>query len=293
MRNPTRVTIAALAALFVHTSIACAGAVLQPSPLALDPFDLGRAARAPVTQALEVVHTVPQLLLAQQGYPNLPSLPVIEAAPVEYKPRTQSTYHDENSRPIVTQMHGGYFNADKDETAPFVVGVRGGPMVDQRLQVGLGIDWLHQTKNISNVLSTSTGPIGVPISTKQDSARALVNLVPIQAFAQISGWGLLGLVPYVGASGGYQVLVLSSDNFITGQSFEATFGGWGYQVWAGAGMPLGKRSRFIGEVFINRAELGHDVTDPNNGESARQTVNMNGVGVRFGLAWGYASPDSR
>src|SRR5262249_60696338 len=127
----------------------------------------------------------------------LPSLPTVEAAAVACRPSTQNTFKEENSRPIVTQMHGGYFNADKDETAPFVVGVRGGPMVDQRLQVGLGIDWWHQTQNISTVLGTSTGPIGVPISTKQDSAGALVNLVPIQAFAQVSGFGLMGFVPYV------------------------------------------------------------------------------------------------
>lgn len=287
MRNRIPVLVAVTAALLAHASIASADIALQPSPLALNLLDLVQAARAQTTQALDAAAILPQAMLMQQGSPNLPSLPNVEAAAVAYRPRTQNTFKEENSRPIVTQMHGGYFNADKDETAPFVVGVRGGPMVDQRLQVGLGIDWWHQTQNISTVLGTSTGPIGVPISTKQDSARALVNLVPIQAFAQISGFGLLGFVPYVGASGGYEVLVLSSDNFVTGQSFEATFGGWGWQVWGGVGLPLGKRSRFTGEVFVNRAELGHDVTDPNNGEAARETVNVNGVGARFGLAWGY------
>jgi len=290
MRNRLLVIFAAAAVLLANASSALAETALQPSPLALNLLDVARAARVPVTQALDAAAIVPQAMLMQQGYPNLPSLPNVEAAAVQYRPRTQQTFHEENSRPIVTQFHGGYFNADKDETAPFVVGVRGGPMVDQRLQVGLGIDWWHQTKNLTKVLSTSTGPIGVPISTKQDSARALVNLVPIMGFAQISGWGLLGLVPYVGASGGYEVLVLSADDFLNNTSFEATFGGWGYQVWAGAGMPLGKRSRFTGELFVNRAELGHDVTDPSSGQSARQTVNMNGVGVRFGLAWGYGPP---
>jgi hypothetical protein len=247
---------------------------LQPSALALPRVDLGRIAAVRTSDA---------------GAPlSLASAPTdVDLDAVRYQPAQQEQYDNPGSaRPIVSQLHGGYFDASANNTNPFIVGLRAGPMVDKRLQVGIALDWVHQTKNLANVLSTSQGPGSITISTKQDTARALLNLVPIMAFAQASGFGLLGIVPYVGAAGGYEVLVLSADNFISGQSFEANFGGWGYQLWAGAGLPLGSRTRLNGEVFVNQAELSKTITDA-NGVSAKQTVDMNGVGARLGLAWGY------
>jgi hypothetical protein len=189
-------------------------------------------------------------------------------------------------RPFVSQLHGGYFNGSANNTAPFIVGLRAGPMVDKRLQVGLLVDWVHQTKNLSNILSTSQAPGGIKVDVKQDSARALMNLVPMMAFVQASGWGLLGFLPYIGAAGGYEVLVLSADDFISGKSFESTFGGWAYQVWAGVGFPLGERTKLNGELFVNEAILGRSVAST-NGQSAHENVDMNGIGFRLGLSWGY------
>jgi hypothetical protein len=269
------------AALLLGTSAAIAGtgpasnSNLPPSSFALSRIDVDRMtavpSAAPVTLALS----------------SAPAPAGVELAAVRYEPVQTQTYDTPtNDRPIVSQLHGGYFDASANNTEPFIVGLRAGPMIDRRLQVGLSIDWVHQTKTLANVLSTAQGPGGVTISTQVDSARALFNLVPIMAFAQASGWGLLGFVPYIGASGGYEVLVLSSDDFVSGNTFEANFGGWGYQVWAGAGIPLGSRTKLNGELFVNQAQLAKTVTDA-NGASAKQTVNLNGIGFRLGLAWGY------
>jgi len=282
MVRRTRGALLGAAALLIGIAVpALAGSpaapLLQPSALALPRVDLGRSTPfqdgliAPLTLALV----------------SAPAPAALELNAVRYQPAQQQQYDTPvNDRPIVSQLHGGYFDASANNTNPFIVGMRAGPMVDRRLQVGIAIDWVHQTKNLANILSTTQGPGSITISTKQDTARALLNLVPIMAFVQASGWGLLGIVPYIGASGGYEVLVLSADNFISGQSFEANFGGWGYQVWAGAGIPLGSRTKLNGELFVNEAELGKTVTDA-SGVSAKQTVDMNGIGFRLGLAWGY------
>jgi hypothetical protein len=264
------VAVLSTAALLLGSSAAIAGTTLQPSSLALARVELDRLG-APVSLALA----------------SAPAPTSVELAAVRYEP-VQMDHPDTpgSDRPLVSQLHGGYFDASANNTNPFIVGLRAGPMVDRRLQVGIAVDWVHQTKTLANVLSTSQGPGGVTISTKQDSARALFNLVPIMAFVQASGWGLLGFVPYIGASGGYELLVLSADNFLNGQTFEANFGGWGYQVWAGAGIPLGSRTKLNGELFVNQAELGKTVTDA-SGVSAKQTVDLNGIGFRLGLAWGY------
>jgi hypothetical protein len=265
--------LGAAALLFVTAAgpALAATTTLPPSAFALSRIDIGLAG-APVSLALY----------------SLPAPANVQLDAVRYQPTQQEQRYDAapSDRPIVSQLHGGYFDASANNTNPFIVGMRVGPMVDKRLQVGLLLDWVHQTKNLANVLSTAQGPGSITISTKQDTARALLNLVPIMAFAQASGFGLLGIVPYIGAAGGYEVLVLSADNFVSGQSFEANFGGWGYQVWAGAGLPLGGRTRLNGELFVNEAELGKTIT-ATDGTTAKQTIDMNGIGFRLGLAWGY------
>ena len=276
MHRWTRGALLGAAALLLGTSAALAGTMLQPSAFALPRVDLGRAVPA---QAIEAPIT---LALASATAPAS-----VQLDAVRYTPMQQGQVDSPGSdRPIVSQLHGGYFDASANNTNPFIVGLRAGPMVDKRLQVGLMLDWVHQTKNLANVLSTTQSPGSITISTQQDTARALLNLVPIMAFAQASGFGLLGIVPYIGAAGGYEVLVLSADNFLNGQSFEANFGGWGYQVYAGAGLPLGGRTRLNGELFVNEASLSKTITDV-NGVSAKQVVDLNGIGFRLGIAWGY------
>src|SRR5260221_6419194 len=51
------------------------------------------------------------------------------------------------------------------------VGVRGGPMLDQHVQIGVGVDWAHKTENTSTVTSTQTGPGGTPIERKTDRSE--------------------------------------------------------------------------------------------------------------------------
>jgi hypothetical protein len=284
MQGRSRGAVLGVALLFLGTSPVVAGTTLSPSSFALARVAADPLGRVSSLQAIDAPALAMPIVL---GLSTAPAPTNVSLAAVRYQPAQTESYESPvNDRPIVSQLHGGYFDASANNTNPFIVGLRAGAMVDKRLQVGIALDWVHQTKNLANVLSTAQGPGSITISTKQDTARALVNLVPIMAFVQASGWGLLGITPYIGASGGYEVLVLSADNFISGQSFEANFGGWGYQVWAGAGIPLGSRTKLNGELFVNEAELGKTVTDA-NGVSAKQTVDMNGIGFRLGLAWGY------
>src|SRR5262245_37624501 len=182
MRIRVHPIVAAVAAMLVQAHAAGAGAACQPSVLSLGRIDPGRIVN-PIALALDAD----------------PAPVSVENAAVHYKPLENDPPPAESNWPIVTQVHGGYFEAQFDDTAPFILGVRSGPMVDRRLQVGIAADWLHQTKNLTNVLSSSVGPIGVPLEVKQDSARALLNQGTIMAFFQVSGWGYLGLVPFVGA----------------------------------------------------------------------------------------------
>ena len=104
---------------------------------------------------------------------------------------------------------------------------------------------------------------------------------------QVQGDENQSVIPYGGIAGGWEVLFLSADDFITGDSFDATFTGWGWQAWLGAGIPLSGQARLTGELFVNQSQPEREVTDPTTGQDFLEIVDMDGVGMRFGLAWGF------
>jgi hypothetical protein len=220
----------------------------------------------------------------------------IETSMVTYRPRPGSTPQttvpaSSSSRSSdvhsVSQVNLGYFVPEGGLGTRFDLGVRGGPVIADALQIGIAADWLYRTETISQPITSGIGPGGVPITQTQELARATVNMFPVMAFAQLNVFDFIGLKPYIGGAAGYQVLLLSGDDFTTGQSFDGTFGGWGWQAWAGGSLPLGNRARLTAEAFYNDASLARDTADPGSGETIHETVNGEGKGLRFGVAWGF------
>lgn len=207
---------------------------------------------------------------------------------VRYRPR--SRYRNPDSRAgggSRSQIHVGFFDPEGDVDNGFVAGIRGGPLVDPHVQIGAGVDWVHRSDNQSTLIGTSSGPGGTVITTQRELARSSSNLFPLMGFVQFQADENLPFIPYFGVGGGYEVLALSADDFTTGDSFDATYGGWGWQAWGGAAIPLSGRSRITGEIFLNECEVHRDVDDPSVGGTVRETVKQNGVGVRVGLNWGF------
>lgn len=255
-------------------------AILLPTPAALaaPTPDLP----TPLSLAYAQVSVPATTELAQLSW-----APVTELAGVHYRPRSRRYARRPPESAGVSQIHVGAFDPDGDQDPRIDVGIRGGPMIDKHFQLGLGVDWIHKSENVSTVTTSSQGPGGVPIEVRQEISRASVNMFPIMAFIQFSGPDDMGLIPHFGVGGGYQVLLLSGDDFVNGRSFEGTFSGWGWQAWGGLGVSLGGRTRLTGEAFVNGAELGRDATDEVTGQTVHETVNGDGMGLRFGVAWGF------
>jgi hypothetical protein len=261
--NAHRIRIAAIAAALIAAStLASSSAGADPSPLALP------------ASTLNLVES--------------PGLPEVSFEGVSYRPRrTSGNWGRHVDASGVSQIHVGFYDPDGDAGQRFLIGARGGPMIDPHVQLGVGVDWAHRTDNVSSVSRTTTGPGGVPITTSQPIARASTNFFPIMGYIQVSADDNMSVIPYFGAGVGYQLMGLSADDFSTGNSFDATYGGWGWQLWGGAALPLSGRSRVTGEIFINNAQLDRDVTDDATGITYRESVNANGAGLRVGLAWGF------
>jgi hypothetical protein len=228
---------------------------------------------------------VSPLALPMTALPAL-TVPAPELLGVRYRPRAAASRRAPDSYGV-SQVHIGNYDPEGDAGQRFLVGLRGGPMIDPKIQLGLGLDWAHKSENISSVTSTQLGPGGTPIQVRRDVARASTHLVPIMAFLQVNLVDDSPVIPYFGLAGGYQVLVLSAEDFTTGEDYDGTFGGWGWQAWAGAALPLSGRTRLTGEVYVNSAEVSRDVSDVLSGFDYRESVDVDGAGLRLGLAWGF------
>lgn len=238
-----------------------------------------------VTRA-EAVTTTSEFVLPT---PSLAAVTTVSAPDVQllgthYRARGSRSTVGSSS---VSQIHLGYYDPDGDASKRFLLGIRGGPMIDDHIQLGVGVDWAHKNEKTSSVSHSEIGPGGTPIEVRTDLSSASYNFFPLMAFVQISADDDLGVVPYFGAAAGYEVLSLSAENFQTGDTYDGTFGGWGWQLWGGAALPLSGRTRVTGELYVNGGELNRDVDNVLTGGTYRETVSADGMGLRLGLAWGF------
>lgn len=295
--KPRSMLLAFAAVLLPHAGFAATGTSPEgftPSALALPILGAEAAPEKMATATSEA-------LVAEVAAPAV--TPVFAAAPpryeaIRYRPRYRPRERapreqDDNwsrsrSRSSgFSQIHGGFFNPNGDGANDFVLGFRGGANLEDMFQLGLGLDWHHRSDRTLVLVSEGTLPGGGTTERSRELARSSSNLFPVMALVQFTPAGDLPVIPYFGVAGGYEVLFLSAEDFTTGEAFDATFSGWGWQAWAGAALPLSGRSRLTAEVFTNSASLERDTDDPTTGETLHEIVDLDGVGMRFGVNWGF------
>jgi len=260
---------------------------LLPVAAAASPGASGSLLQNPSFMMPLVSVTSTTVVAAQVTAPPTLALVTPFAGGVGYRPRAYRS--GASVMPTTTQIHIGFFDPTDDFSTGFVGGFRMGPQVDPRVQVGLAMDWWHKSESTTMDLGSYDLPVGSG-SERIVLSKASADLLPILAFVQVSGDENMPVIPYGGFGAGYEVLFVSDDNYRTSESFDQTFGGFGWQVWGGAGIPLDGRTRINGEVFYNACEVGSDVDidHPTLGlVTVRDVVQMNGLGMRVGISWGF------
>jgi hypothetical protein len=204
---------------------------------------------------------------------------------IRYRPRSyrRSAY----TMPVVSQIHAGFFDPNGSPSSGFMFGFRGGPMVDPHVQVGISADWEHKSSSAEQQFDVGDVGGGVGgVTTTTTSEGTTTNFVPLLGFIQVGGDDNMSVIPYAGIGGGYEILTLENSGVeIDGTSIDGTYGGWGWQLWAGAGVPLSGQARLFGEGFYNTAEVAQDL-DGFQGPF-RVKIDRNGFGARFGVSWGF------
>ena len=208
---------------------------------------------------------------------------------IRYRPRWRDEpsrrYGSDNLNGYV-QLHGGVFDPTGDVSNGALFGLRAGTNVDDRVQVGVQLDWSHRGDRQTEVVGSGSLPGGGSVERRRELSSVSSDLVPVMAFVQVAPTGT-HQGPYVGVAGGYQALFVSAQDFSTGDDFSATYDGWGWQFYGGYAFPISSVTRLTLEAFANNAQLDRNVDDPATGVTYREIVDGGGAGLRGGVSWSF------
>ena len=268
-----------------------------------DPASSAAASNPTSTPFAVSAFAVPVSDLASTVTPTVEAVGFAQAPPsgttfesVRYRPRPRryprDDYYESRSRRsnygAPFQIHAGFFEVnEEDSPTSFVVGMRGGPMVDPHVQLAFGLDWMHNGEKSRTVTGDPYEQGGVIIVPERELARASSDILPITANLQVNLATDGPMIPYVGIGGGWQVLFLNAEDFATGEEFDATFSGWMWQLYGGVQFPLSGQARLVGEAFLHQGDAEREVDDVLTGATYREIVDLDGAGMRFGLSWGF------
>lgn len=184
----------------------------------------------------------------------------------------------------IFQLHGGFYDPEGATENDFMGGLR--IAAGEGIQIGLGGDWGYSTRSTTIPTGGVTLPGGGSVpQTLVELTEVNMQLVPVMGILQIVPQRARGLLPYIGGGGGYEWLFVKGTDINTGGPFEASYGGWGWQAWAGLGISLGGDARINAEYFWNNAIVGRDVYDASLGVVYREEHELRGGGVRAGIGF--------
>jgi hypothetical protein len=246
---------------------------------------------APVSSAPSLALTISQVSAGLASIvPASPANTRYES--IRYRPRYRPRRYDERSSSSGSssgylQLQGGVFDPTGDNVANgSMFGMRVGTSADDRVQLGMQIDWAHRSDRQTEVVGSGTLPGGGTVERRRELSSASSDLLPLMAFVQVSPTGT-NQGPYVGLAGGYEALFISAEDFATGENFDATYDGWGWQFYGGFAFPMSNVTRLTVEGYTNAGDLDRKVVDPTSGITYREVVDAGGVGIRGGVSWSF------
>jgi len=199
------------------------------------------------------------------------------------RPNERRTYR-RNSQEWLT-VRGGFFDADDVSENDWLVGLKVSGEVANNLSLGVSTDLQRRSDAERLRVEEFRDPAGNLVRTTVTTFESSSNLIPILGVVEMR-FPSAGFQPYFGLGAGYEVLVVDGTDFASGNDFSDTFGGFGWQGHAGVSFPLGPKTRLVGEGFWNHATVTRKIRDELTGERVKEEIDVNGAGLRAGLAFG-------
>jgi opacity protein-like surface antigen len=187
-----------------------------------------------------------------------------------------------------TQFRFGTYNP-KDTKAGLILGVRTGRDFDQRVLVGFSADLFWKKFTRESAVNSDTTIGGVHYTTLQRSVDYTTLILPLMITIDVQiPVQNSPIKPYFGGGIGYQLLFNKESNYITGESDNRFYSGFGYQFEVGAEYQMSPSTGLTMEAFYNgcKAKRGSGTS---LGLPTWEEVDISGMGFRLGIVlrgWG-------
>ena len=182
----------------------------------------------------------------------------------------------------VTNLKIGYFGP-KDANGGLIVGGSLGSAVDERVDVGLGVDF-YTGGNKKEVVTGSETIGGITEKETYLDSESSLTLIPITALINVKIPASYDLFYTVGGGAGYGLLWTKESEYSTTGDKTGTksrfYRGFRWMITGGFMYKLGSRSSLILEAFYDSSELSRKK------ENLSYKVNPSGFGIRTGVRIG-------
>jgi hypothetical protein len=221
--------------------------------------------------------------LQDAATPRLLAVDYVSKLPPGVSPDSEKVYmanmHEPRTHTGAFHLHGGVYSPIDATVTNALIGMRFGLHMGEPVLFGVATGWTYHTKSLYG--PTGGGPPG--LNPRTVLATGTANLIPAMLFLQATLTQKFFLAPYIGVAAGYEWLYMTAKDYRTDTNASLTYSNPAWEWYAGMGLRLSRSTRIDGEAFYHGATLGRDVTD----SPLRETVDLDGVGVRVGLNIAY------
>jgi hypothetical protein len=179
------------------------------------------------------------------------------------------------------EIRGGYFNP-KDAQTGLILGSVYGISFDERVSLGLGMDFFYRDYTKETVIAQEISESGLVISEVARSVEYKTTFLPISLNLDIRFPTQRYLNWYVGGSITYELLFNSENNYVDGVKEHRFYSGFGWMSRAGLELLIGSRSAVFLEAVYNSCKVGGN-KEMKERLPVWKELNMTGLGFRTGV----------
>ncbi|MCI0515232.1 outer membrane beta-barrel protein [candidate division KSB1 bacterium] len=187
-----------------------------------------------------------------------------------------------------TTLKLGYFNP-KDASSGFIIGGNYGLVMDETVDVGLGLDFFRKTYRKETTIATQEYAQGVSQETKQLEIEMTTLILPIMANISakipISSYNRSAFLLVSGGLG-WELMFNTENNYKENKKESRFYHGFGYMLGVGALYQIGTNSGVLAELGYNGCRVSRNQKKVES-LPVWDEVNISGflfrVGIRLGI----------
>lgn len=186
-----------------------------------------------------------------------------------------------------TTIKLGYYNP-KDAKSGFILGGNYAIVVDETIDIGLGLDVYRKTYRNEETIAERTYKTGETEYTRQLELEFSSLIIPIMANInfKLPMSTYSPVFSYINGALGWQMMWNTENNYRDDKKESRFYNGFGWMASVGMMYQIGRRSALLFEVGYNGCAVSRNRKENPEGLPIWDEINISGVMVRGGVRLG-------